>query len=738
METENAIIRKEMLMLTKKKCFAILSLICAAMLLMTALFITGCDKTQSDSDETDASDVPMLSITNDFIILRSDTGSDDASDAAITIRKAIREIGAGEIDITTDWVKKGQEPVISPNEILVGSTTREESASVIATLAEHEYTVCMQNGKLVITGSDDFGTLKAAEYFVENYILGKDKAEVPMDINYKGRYETIYYYNIPIQSGSEYYDNHLTVSCLQGIFNRESDKRIYLNRTGSGSDSWLKILRENGRWLSDYGLDTIDSLEAYLELTRPYVKGVVIFDPTVPATVNLATTIAGVEDRVILSPDQYDSLIPYYEGLPVTDLRGMFDGSVTGSAKNDVYRWAIEHYLEKGLCSLDYLCYYRDTFNTRDAGDTAYVCIRDWAVYNRAFVYDLSPWGDEVPYDDPDQRLGLDLETYKLMLETQYKLTDGKQMTEVAGFFDFEKYANTGRHTYSIHEPVPTEWETVWLITPYNCFQNTTTEFLYNQSLHSQYELKPLTQNDKPAERKLENKTYISFLMADYDATFPLYFYLPQHWSDSKRGELPLAWGINPNLSTTYPDLIEYYYETRTENDYFVADASAAGYFNPNRVKEEHWDMVAEHNKKFYTLLDMSLSPMVLDWDALSSVAKDNFLKFSPDGVGCIIMDLHGNGGRFDKTHLWKGMPVDSLFNGFDTSSGEAGGAALRAALPSKSTQREAQFLLVRAVWTSPTQIYESVKELRRLCPHLDIEVVDMYTYFDLLSKKLS
>ncbi len=724
-------------MFTRKKLFAILSLLCAVILFSLAFFITGCDESPSGTDETEGADTPMLSITADFIILRSDTGSNDAADAAVTIRKAMREIGAGEPTIATDWVKKGETAVISENEILVGSTNREESIAVVGTLASNEYIICIQNGKLVITGANDFGTLKAAEYFAETYIYGKDKVEVPMDINYKGSYETIYYYDIPVTAGSEYYDSHLTVSCLQGIFNRESDKRIYLNRAGSGSDSWLKIMREDGRWLSDYGLETIKSLEDYLTLTRPYVKGIVIFDPAVPATVNLATTIAGVEDRVILSPDQYDSLIGYYEGLPVTDLRGMFDGSVTGSAKNDVYRFAIENYLEKGLCSLDYLCYYRDCFNTRESGDISYVCIRDWAVFNRAFVYDLSPWGDEVPYDDPNQRLGLDLETYRIMLDTQYKLTDGKQMTEVAGFFDFEKYANTGRHTNSIHEPVPTEWETVWLITPYNCFQNTTTEFLYNQSLHSQYELKPLTQNDKPAERKPENKTYISFLMADYDATFPLYFYLPQHWSDSKRGEIPLAWGINPNLSTTYPDLIEYYYDTRTENDYFVADASAAGYFNPNRVKEEHWDMVAEHNKKYYTLLDMSLSPMVLDWDRLSDISKDNFLKFSPDGVGVIVCDFHGNGGKPETAHIWKGMPVDELYNGFNTSSGEAGGASLKGALRTTGKQRQAQFLLVRAVWTSPTLIYDSVEELRRLCPELDIEVVDMYTYFDLLTKSL-
>ena len=53
---------------------------------------------------------------------------------------------------------------------------------------------------------------------------------------------------------------------------------------------------------------------------------------------------------------------------------------------------------------------------TRYKGDLSYVVTRDWAVYNRGFVYDLSPWGDETPLDDPGQALGTDLETYKMVL----------------------------------------------------------------------------------------------------------------------------------------------------------------------------------------------------------------------------------------------------------------------------------------------------------------------------------
>ena len=69
--------------------------------------------------------------------------------------------------------------------------------------------------------------------------------------------------------------------------------------------------------------------------------------------------------------------------------------------------------------------------------------------------------------------------------------------------------------------------------------------------------------------------------MADYDSATPLYEFLPNHWHNEARGKLPLAWGINPNLLETYPDLFAYFYSTATPADTFTADASAAGYMNP-------------------------------------------------------------------------------------------------------------------------------------------------------------
>jgi hypothetical protein len=412
----------------------------------------------------------------------------------------------------------------------------------------------------------------------------------------------------------------------------------------------------------------------------------------------------------------------------LVDLRGRFTGAETGSKKNDAYRWAIQEYLAQGRCSAHLLCLFEDSFSTRARGDIGYVLTRDWAVKNRAFVFDLSPWGDEKPLDDPDQRLGLDLETYKLVLAETLRHAAGKEMTELTGFFAFSKYANMPDHK-STHEPVPTEWESVWVMSPYNCYQNTISSDCFNQSLHSQAPRPPLKQHRTAKKIPLENKTYICILMADYDSATPLYEFLPNHWHNAGRGKTPLAWGINPNLLETYPDLIAYFYSTATDADTFTADASAAGYMNPNRVAKEYLPLFVQHNQRYFREADMDIAPMVLDWDQPSPDVKDAFRKFAPDGLATIVMDLHGTGGKLPDPQVWKGMPVMELIN--DTcnfANAEQTAAAMAHAIQARGNQSPG-FYFFRIVWVNSTNITDTLNAFRKKRPDLKFEVLDPHTF---------
>ena len=527
------------------------------------------------------------------------------------------------------------------------------------------------------------------------------------------------------------YDEAMAAATLQGIINRDSPRLYMLSNAQSRPAYWLDVLRRPGGWLEGRGVAEPVNLDALVGLARGRVRGAVVWDPAVPATVNVATTIAGVEDAVVLSPELAEARLKAW-GLPILhDLRGRFDGHETGSKKNDAYRWAVREYLDKGRCSSHRLFLNEDAATRRAAGGLGDVVTRDWAVKNRAYVFDLSPWGDEVPADDPGQRLGLDLESYRMILESVARSAAGRELTELAGFFSFAKYAAVPGHA-SRHDPVYTEWETVRLISPHGCYQNTVTGDSLNQSFHSQAPRRPLAQKRPLLRRGPGDTTYIAMFMADYDSAFPLYDFLPAKWDSPDRGKLPLAWGINPNLLETYPDLIDHFYATASPNDLFTADASAAGYFNPNLLPATSLPLFVEHNRRFFREADMTIAPMVLDWDEPTAAVKDAFREFAPDGFATIVMDLYNRGGKPPKPHLWKGMPVTELISEpWDfTNSGSA--ADLIHGRIARRPPGEPAFLLYRVVWMSPTDVVRAFDALKAKYPEDRFELVDIQSYFSL------
>ncbi|MBI2498031.1 MAG: hypothetical protein HYV75_09035 [Opitutae bacterium] len=566
-----------------------------------------------------------------------------------------------------------------------------------------------------------------------------DCAEVGLP---QARPAPIHLFRLPQAETAAAYDEAMAVSTLQGLINRDAPTLYVLPvKASDGSDFpirsryWLNLFSGNDGWLAGRPQVTEPDLDALVRLAGARLKGAVIWDPAVPATANIATTIAGVRDAVVLSPELADRRLAAWRIPVLEDLRGRFTGAETGSAKNDAYRWAIREYLAPGRCSDSLLCLHHDAYDQRKSGRSDYVVTRDWAVKRRAFVFDLSPWGDELPADDPGQRLGLDLVTYRMILEQTLRHSAGRRMTELAGFFSFEKYSNFGGHK-SAHEPVPTEWETVHLITPYNVYQNTSTSNAFNQSFHSHAPRRPLKQAHTVRPVKFQNKKYLCFLMADYDSAYVLYDYLPKFWDDPNRGKLPVAWGINPNLLETYPDLIAHFYRTLTPADTITADAGAAGYVNPNMLRPEHLPLFVRHNQAFFREADLTIAPMVIDWSEPSPAVKDAFRQFAPDGFGAMVWDMRTNSGEPVKPHVWKGMPVLQLRN----EANEFPGAEATADIIANTLAadgKEPGFYFFRIVWTGPTQMLDMLAILRRKHPELDFEVLDPNSFFALARERL-
>jgi hypothetical protein len=541
----------------------------------------------------------------------------------------------------------------------------------------------------------------------------------------------LYVYTLNQKGTPESYDEATAATCLQGLINRTSPSLYLLSTTNARPRYWLDMLTKNGRWLEGRETRPVADLDALAKLAGSRLKGAVIWDPAVPATVNVATTIAGVCDGVVFSPEYADRYLKRWNLPVIKDLRGMFTGAETGSKKNDAYRWAIREYLQKGRCSSQLLCLFQDTWRARPTGDIQYVVNRDWAVKRQAFVFDLSPWGDERPMDDPEQKLGTDLETYQMILAETLRQSAGKHMTEMAGFFHFLKYSNVPEHK-SAHEGIPTEWRTVWLISPYNVYQNTLAAVCHNQSLHSQSPWKPVTQRRPAKKVPLENKTYLCIFMGDYDSVFPIYEFLPKFWDSPSRGKLPLMWGVNPNLIETCPDLITYFYSTASANDTFVSDASAAGYMDPSQIRKEYLPLFITHNRHYFRETDMTIAPFVVDQNQPSVEIKNAFLQFAPDGFATDVQPMGyapfvPDGFPTNRRHVWKGMPVMQLEPGQD--------AGVMANAIQKDGGKLPAFHLFRVVWESPDYIVQTIASLRQKCPGANIEVLDPYNFFALFKE---
>lgn len=121
---------------------------------------------------------------------------------------------------------------------------------------------------------------------------------------------------------------------LQGIVNRVQPRIYYQLQQGPSDATWLSTMRlPTTRYADPWKL-----FDRYVDAAR----GLVVYDPDVSDTVNLATTIAGVRNAVVVDPALAEKLTAAPYRLPILeDLRGRF------SAKLEVYRWALDHLWDK-------------------------------------------------------------------------------------------------------------------------------------------------------------------------------------------------------------------------------------------------------------------------------------------------------------------------------------------------------------------------------------------------------
>lgn len=125
-------------------------------------------------------------------------------------------------------------------------------------------------------------------------------------------------------------DIKLLFATLQGIVNRQQPRIYLLENSEEGKFTWLKDLDIPYELHRDY----FTLIEKY----NDELEGMVIYDPNLPDSINVATTLAGIKKAVVVSPELSEVLKKEpYQLEVIKDLQGKF------SSKIEAYEWQLEH-----------------------------------------------------------------------------------------------------------------------------------------------------------------------------------------------------------------------------------------------------------------------------------------------------------------------------------------------------------------------------------------------------------
>ncbi len=582
------------------------------------------------------------------------------------------------------------------------------------------------------------------------------------------------------------YDVVNLVTALQGLVNRQQPQLYILfvrERLSSHQlnvdQYWLDKIHSNQGPFSAYNLVEIEDLRSLIELFRPNFTGVVLWDPKVPATVNVAMTVAGVDgllpvrhdtspnslfNQLVMSGPELPSierLTDQFTGVGYVPLPPPFDDrNINASTpKNDSYTWARILYLETQKTSPKYFANYIDAYDwDTEAPGVQYpdlyncqIVNRDFYVAERAFFADLDPHWDQVATDikwNPFHS-GYDNHTLRTILGFAYdNLLGDDQILRVGGFVPWWKKYSTYDGIGKKHSEEETAEEFVSIMSAYNGVIDADSYpfgALANASVYRHVKLpERFFQNKTPQPKTLENKNYLLFIVGDFRSSALLYQTIPYLWDDPYRGVLPIAWSVAPMLSERVPHVFQYMYDTRTPNDYFIGAGAAAGLCYPNRYipPREHSDLDANgmwflrnYTKELYKKFDLRHTAAAdLDRDEgvkeifFNDALQTFFREFSPHGV-LTLKPYERRLSQFivpfdlETANIQERLlPLDSVVE----------------RIVSSTRNGQPTFQAFRFNLASPTSLYYLYQQLITKHPDMSFEVVDPISYFYLLRQHYS
>lgn len=342
-------------------------------------------------------------------------------------------------------------------------------------------------------------------------------------------------------------DVQLTIATLAGLVNRGPQRLYFIEN--DDDVFWLSELDASfpRTWLPLAG----DDLLAYLLTAyRDHLAGLVLYDPALPATRNVASVLAALNDGLAVSPAQAQKLQNDPYRLPVlADLR-----LYAWKSSLQAYRWAYNHLLPH--CSANMLAGLDPAISAR---------LRSFLVTHRVFTC----W----------------LDTRKIARLSSAGWLSGRGLFKriLAHFAPGSLYLG-----WFPDEPsgirLTSRAALLTLASDY-CTNLTVWSNLPERVRESASALSGspiLKREDSAGAGRQAKRTYLSFAFSDGDNLQYCQHRLLRLWQDPARGSLPLGWTIAPALEQAMPALAAFYRRTATANDEFIAGPSGAAYLLPS------------------------------------------------------------------------------------------------------------------------------------------------------------
>lgn len=317
----------------------------------------------------------------------------------------------------------------------------------------------------------------------------------------------------------------IMLASLQGLVNRSAARVYFLTQSEGPEKHWME-------WYSDYGLTANEiSVDEFMVKYVQEAKGYIVYDPRLPDTLNIALSMAGVNDCVVCSPSWEKRLAGF--GLTCSEnLVGRWSGWKAA------YDWAISELMPRTnrmtLANYDY-----------GLGMEAKPTF-DFLVARQGFCMGVSVNEADFPEEcDLWHQVLLDAPEGAMMIGWHTARDTEATHVTFCSRYDILVYC-AGAWNMSFHQHIPHQYE-------------------YSQDHCERAECEP-------------EGRYATMVLSDGDSWHSMADLQKRFWMHPQRGEVALGWEVAPVFARLAPALLEYYYETRTENDYLICGPSGIGY----------------------------------------------------------------------------------------------------------------------------------------------------------------